>query len=340
MFEKTSYLLLLWLLPVIALLLRSAFRRKRKAAERFLEPVMVERLIPRFDPARAFFRGLILLTAMMFLFFAAAGPQYGVYFEDVSRRGADVFVLLDVSRSMLAEDVPPNRLQRAKSDIRDLLQRVVGDRVGLIVFAGKPVLKVPLTTDQGFFNEVLEKVDTKSAPSGGTAISDAIRKALDSLSQETDRDRAMVLITDGDDQDSMPLEAAKQAAAQKVRILTIGLGDPVEGGRIPIRDEAGKRTFLQYKGQEVWSKVDEKSLKEIADITGGVYIPASGKAFDLGQIYVNYLGRMQGTEFQIEHRKRYRQQFQIFLAVAVGLLFVYLLVPEYRSGDHQNAMRG
>ncbi len=335
MFEKPPYLLLLWLIPVLFVLLRRSFKRKRKAAERFLEPVMVERLFPRFSGTRAVFRGGVLLSAFTLLFFAVAGPQFGVSFEEVHRSGADVFVLLDVSRSMLAEDVPPNRLQRAKSDIRDLQQRVVGDRIGLIVFAGKPIVKVPLTTDQGFFNDVLENVGPNDAPRGGTAIGDAIRKALASMSAESGRDQAIVLITDGDDQDSMPLEAAQEAATRNIPILCIGMGDTVEGGRIPIRDDAGNKTFLKYDGREVWSKVDEKSLREIATITHGLYIPAAGKTFDLGLIYVTQLGRMQGNEFQVEHRKRYREQFQIFLAVAVGLLLLFVAVPEY--GD---ALRG
>jgi len=330
-FEKPSYLLFLWLVPVLAVLLRYAFKRKQAAAERFLQRNMVERLFPRFVGRRAVFRGSVLLLSLAFLFLAVGGPRFSVSFEEVRRSGADVFVLLDVSRSMLAEDVPPNRLRRAKSDIEDLLHRLGGDRAGLIVFAGKPIVKVPLTTDRGFFLDVLKHVDPNSAPRGGTAIGDAIRKALDSMPAEAMRDQAIVLITDGDDQDSMPLDAAKEATARKIRILCVGLGDPTDGGRIPIQDEAGNQTFLKYKGREVWSRVDEQTLREIATMTGGLYVPASGKTFDLGQIYDTKLGRMQGSDYQVEHRKRYREQFQIFLAVAVTLLFVYLAVPEYRT---------
>ena len=331
MFEKPSYLLFLWLIPLLAVLLRYAFKRKRTTAERFLEPNMVERLFPRLIRSRAVFRGSVLLLSTALLFFAVAGPRFGVSFEEVHRSGADVFVLLDVSRSMLAEDVPPNRLQRAKSDIEDLLHRLGGDRIGLIVFAGKPIVKVPLTTDRGFFLDVLKSVDPNSAPRGGTAIGDAIRNALDAMPTEAERDQVIVLITDGDDQDSMPLDAARDAAARSIRILCIGLGDPANGGRIPIWDEAGNKTFLKHEGREVWSKVDEQALREIAAITGGLYVPASAKTFDLGQIYETKLGRRQGSEFQVERRQRYREQFQVFLAVAVTLLFVYLAVPEYKE---------
>ena len=328
-FEKPFYLLFLWLIPALAVLLHYAFKRKRTTAEWFLQRNMVERLFPRLVGSRVVFRIGVLLLSLAFLFLATAGPRFGVAFEEVRHSGTDVFILLDVSRSMLTEDVPPNRLQRAKSDIEDLLHRLGSDRVGLIVFAGKPSLKVPLTTDRGFFLDVLKGVDPNSAPRGGTAVGDAIRKAIDLMPTEAARDHVIVLLTDGDDQDSMPLDAERDAAARNTRILCVGLGDPADGGRIPTQDRAGTQTFLRYKGHEVWSKVNEQMLQEIATITGGLYIPVSGKTFDLGQIYVAKFDRMRGNEYRVEHRKRYREQYQIFLVVAVTLLFVHLAVPEY-----------
>ncbi|MDR0704724.1 MAG: VWA domain-containing protein [Planctomycetaceae bacterium] len=328
MFDQPFFLLFLWFIPLLALLIRYAHKKKRQAAQRFLEPAMQKHLMPKRDGFRVLFRSIALLTAISLAWIAAAGPMFGVYFEDVSRKGADIFVLLDVSRSMLAEDIPPNRLKRAKSDIKDLLQRVIGDRIGLIVFAGKPMVKVPLTTDHRFYNETLDSVDVNSAPRGGTAIGDAIRKALDTMPPESNRDQAIVLITDGDDQESMPLEAAKDAAARNVRILSIGLGDPNEGGRIPIRDNNGNLIYLKHEGREVWSKVNEQTLKEIAQQTGGAYISAETRAFDLGQIYIDYLSRLKGGEFQVEQRKKFRQQYQVFLAAAVLFLFVYIGIRE------------
>jgi Ca-activated chloride channel family protein len=328
MFDRPFFLLFLWLIPVLALLLRYAYKKKRQAAEHFLATAMQEHLMPQRDSIRILIRSIVLLSAVSFGLIAVASPMFGVYFEEVSRKGADIFVLLDVSRSMLAEDAAPNRLTRAKSDIKDLLQHVVGDRIGLIVFAGKPLVKVPLTTDHGFYNEILDSVDTDSAPRGGTAIGDAIRKALDTMPPESNRDQAVVLITDGDDQESMPLEAAKEAAARNVRILAVGLGDTAEGGRIPIRDAAGNLTYLKHEGREVWSKVNEQTLREIAQQTEGVYIPAETRTFDLGQIYIDYLSRLKGGEYQVEQRKKFRQQYQVFLAAAVLLLFVYLVVRE------------
>jgi len=328
-FERTGYLLLLWLVPLLALLLWYAYTKKRQTALLFFDPTMVSRLMPPLDAGRFFRRALLLILACMFGIIAAAGPQFGTYYEEVSRTGVDVFVLLDVSRSMLAEDVAPNRLERAKTDIQDLLERVVGDRVGLIAFAGKPIIKVPLTTDQGFFLSVLRAVDTNSAPRGGTAIGDAIRLALRAMPPDAERERAIVLMTDGEDMDSMPLEAAQEAAERHVRILTIGLGHPDEGGRIPIRDERGNLTYLQHNGQEVWSKPDETTLREIARITEGAYIAAGMKTFDLGQIYADSIGKMQGNVYQTERRQKLRHQYQIFLAAAVLCLLLYAVAPEH-----------
>ncbi len=331
MFDQPYYLLLFWIFPPLALLFYGAFTRKRRLAARFLEAPMLQRLAPQLDGPRTLFRASLVLAGLALAVLAAAGPMFGVYFENVNRKGADVYVLLDVSRSMLAEDVAPNRLQRAKSDIRDLLDNVVGDRVGLIVFAGKPAVRVPLTTDHGFFLDILDRIDTNSAPSGGTAIGDAIRKALNSMPPETDRDQGIVLITDGEDLESMPLEAAQEAAARGVRILTIGLGNPNEGAPIPLRDTRGNLTFLTYQGEEVRTRVDGETLREIARITSGAYIPGEAGSFDLGQSYVKYLGSLQGGDSPVEQRRKYRQQFQVFLAAGVFLLLMFMAVPEYRK---------
>ena len=306
----------------------------------FLDESMMNHLMPTLDAGRFFRKSLLLLLAFVFSIVAVAGPRFGIYYEEVSRNGVDVFILLDVSRSMLAEDVVPNRLDRAKADIQDLLDRVVGDRVGLIAFAGKPIIKVPLTTDHGFFRQTLRSVNTNSVPHGGTAIGDAIRLALRAMPPEADRQRAIVLITDGEDQESMPLEAARDAAERQVRILTIGLGNPLEGGRIPMRDpNTGQLTYLKYNGQEVWSKMDETTLREIARITKGEHIPAGTKSFDLGQIYADSIGRMQGSAYQTEQRQKLRQQFQIFLVVAVVCLLLYTVTSEHREQPSNSLLR-
>jgi Ca-activated chloride channel family protein len=257
-----------------------------------------------------------------------AGPHFGEYYEKIARRGVDCFICLDVSRSMLAEDVKPNRLERAKADIRDLLAKLGGDRVGLIVFAGKPVVRVPLTNDDGFFRQSLDEVDVKSAPRGGTLIGDALRKAMESMPKRADSDQAIVLITDGEDQESMPYEAAKNAAEQGIKIFTVGLGDAAEGARIPVVDSAGKKLYVKDEQGEHWSKVDQELLKKIALDSGGAYIPAGTRAYDLGEVFEEHFsGLARGEETEKQLQKRNKEQYQLFLAFAIVLLAVERAIP-------------
>jgi Ca-activated chloride channel family protein len=327
--ENPNFLFGLWILPVVGALLVLSHRKRRAAAQRFADPAMVARLMPSFRGARPWLKGFLILLGLTCLIVAGARPRFGVYFERISQRGVDLFVMLDVSRSMLAEDVKPNRLGRAKADIRDLLRKLPGDRVGLIAFAGRPVVKVPLTTDHGFFLMALDEVNTRSAPRGGSLIGDAIRKGMEAMEERRDRDQVMVLITDGEDHDSFPAEAAKQAAERGVKIFTLGLGDPYEGARIPVRDEGGRLTFVKYQGQEVWSRMDEDLLKAIALETGGAYIPAKTTVYDLGQVYEDHLAGLTRGEIQAEKRKRFREQFQLFVCLGILLLLIDMMIPSY-----------
>ncbi len=328
--ETPSLLFGLWIVPLVAVAIVYAHRKRLGTAARFLDPVMVERLMPSLRSARPWIKGAALLMGLSLLVVSASRPRFGVYFEEVSQRGVDLFVLLDVSRSMLAEDVAPNRLGRAKSDIHDLLNKLTGDRVGLIVFAGSPVVKVPLTTDHGFFRMVLDDVDPGSAPRGGSLIGDAIRKAMESMEDRRERDQVLVLITDGEDHDSFPLEAAKQAAERGIKIFTVGLGDAAEGARIPVRDESGQLKYVKYDGQEVWSKMDERTLKEIALTTSGAYIPAKTQVYDLGRIYEDHLAHLTRGEIRSEKRKRYRERFQLFACLGLACLLAEMLIAAYR----------
>jgi Ca-activated chloride channel family protein len=327
--DNPNVLFGLWILPAVAALLVYAFRKRAAAAMRFADPVMVARLMPSFKGARPWIKGGLVLLGLTCLLIAGARPRFGVYFERVSQRGVDLFVLLDVSRSMLAEDVAPNRLERAKSDVKDLLKKLPGDRVGLIAFAGKPVVKVPLTTDQGFFLMALNEINTLSAPRGGSLIGDAIRKGMETFEDRRDRDQVMVLITDGEDHDSFPEEAAKKAAEQGVKIFTVGLGDP-DGARIPIRDEQGALRYVKESdGREHWSEMDEDLLKSIALNTQGAYIPAKTTAYDLGRVYEDHLAGLTRGEIQAEKRKRFQERFQLFVCLGVALLLLDMLIPSY-----------
>jgi Ca-activated chloride channel homolog len=329
-FDHSAILLLLWILPLVAGLMIYSQRKRAAAARRFVEDSMLTRLMPPLLRVRPWIKGFFLLIGLAAIIVACARPRFGVYFAKVVQRGVDCFICLDVSRSMLAEDVAPNRLERAKSDIRDLLKKLAGDHVGLIVFAGKPVVKVPLTTDDGFFRSVLDEVDTRSAPVGGTLIGDAIRKAIEAMPPRADNDRIIVLITDGEDQESYANEAAKQAAEKGIKIFTVGLGDATEGARIPIRSDSAGLSYLKEEDKkEHWSKTDQNLLKEIALATGGAHISAGTKAYDLGQVYEDHLANLARGEEEIVKRKRFREQYQIFLGLGIALLAMERMIPIY-----------
>ena len=319
--HSPNLLWLLWLLPLLGWLLYRAHQKRLAAARAFATGAMRTRIVPQFPSSRTWTKSILLLLAIATSIVAVARPKYGAYFEQVSQQGVDLFVLLDVSRSMLAEDIAPNRLERAKSDIIDLLERIPTDRIGLIVFAGKAVPRIPLTNDHTFYRQMLRDVDVDTAPIGGSLIGDAIRAGLSAMPHRSDRDQIMVLITDGEDHDSFPLDAAKLAADRGVKIITVGLGDTNDGARIPEKSQRTGVGFVKDKqGKEVWSRMDESLLKKIALETSGAYIPARTMAYDLGQIYDDHLSNLTRSEMRTEKRKRYREQFQWFTAIAFVLL--------------------
>lgn len=325
-----SILYLLWTVPIFVGVLWAAERSKRTAIDRFLDAPMAAQLAPSRSTNRFFAKLALRTVALILCILALAGPQYGEEILEVEVSGIDAFILLDVSRSMLAEDVKPNRLARAKSDILDLLRELEGDSVGLITFAGAPVVQVPLTTDTSFFRMVLRGVDCDSAPRGGTLIGDAIRKALASLDQTTERSQLLVLITDGDDQESFPIEAAKQASERNIKMITVGLGDIGEGARIPERAEDGSLSFVQYEGQVIWSKMDSELLQEIADVTSGVWVPAQTRAYNLAAIYQAQLQGLTSADETTATKQQKRNRFQWFLIPALLLLACDSLISIFR----------
>lgn len=312
-------------------------RQRRRAAEAFVAQAMWARILPADSRARFWMKTILRETALVSGLVALAGPRWGTQYEEVVPRGSDLYILIDVSRSMLAQDVPPSRLGRAKSDVAALINRLEGERVGLIAFAGQAVVKCPLTVDYDAFRRTLDDLDTGSAPRGGTAIGDAIRKALEVFHERAERDQAILLITDGDDQQSYPLEAAEKAAERHVTVFTVGLGDADQGARVPqaadSKSAAGSQSFVEYQGQQVWSKLDNTLLKEIALKTSGVYVPVGIKAYDLGELYADYLQGRRGAEDEGHKRLRHGEQFQIFLALALFALLADLFTRLYSPSN-------
>ena len=316
------------------------YSRGKRAAARsvFMMQPMMKRMMPPLSATRFWLKLILMEIAIVSGLVALAGPQFGEQYEVVIPRGSDLYVMIDVSRSMLADDVLPTRLGRAKADVSALVNRLEGERIGLIAFAGQAVVKCPLTVDYDSFRRALDELDPNSAPRGGTAIGDAIRKALEVFNANADRDQAILLITDGDDQDSYPLEAATVAAERQVTVFTVGLGDSERGSRVPLKGNS--TAFTEYEGQQIWSKLDNKLLQEIALKTSGVYIPAGTRAYDLGQLYADHLQGRRGKEAEGQQRMRRGERYQIFLAIALFALLVEQCLSPYPKLQLFNPSQG
>lgn len=332
--ESIEWLFLLWALPCVGLLFVYAGWRRRQALRLFAGLEIAERLSRSLSPARRRWKAALLLTALGLMVLAMARPQWDPKPQVVRRQGRDVVFVLDVSRSMLAEDLAPNRLERAKLAINDCIDVLEGDRVGLVVFAGNALVACPLTLDYGFFRMMLNQVTTESVSRGGTMIGDALRKTLEEVFDDQQRRfKDIILITDGEDHDSFPLEAAKQAGERGIRLLAVGLGDEQEGRPIPIAEGQGRR-YLEYRGETVRSRLDADTLRSMVNATpGGKYLPVATGTINLDSVYANLIAVAEKREVESGTIRRYEEKFQIFLAAAVMLLCLETALSERRRGS-------
>lgn len=284
-FARADLVHLVWVAAALVLLLGWLELRGRGALARFLSAVMQRRLVLAQPPGRRLARlGFVFLTLLCGVG-ALMRPQTSDATEriDASRIAADIVVALDVSRSMLADDAAPTRLDRAKAEISDMVDELEGHRVGLVAFAGRASLLAPLTADYGYFRMVLRSVDTRTVSRGGTRIGDAIRSALGAFDPGPGS-KLILLVTDGEDHESYPREAAEEALEAGVRIVAIGFGSE-EGSQITLVDpDTGARELLTHQGAPVVSKLDGPLLREMALTTEGAYVPAGVAALDLESI--------------------------------------------------------
>ena len=324
------YTLFLLVFPVIPVYVW-CFWRKRKMLNTLAQTDLLKAINPSVSTPRQVFKTVLLMTAFIAIIFALTRPAWNPTPHEVKHKGRDVVILLDTSRSMLAEDIKPNRLERAKIAIEDLMETIRGDRIGIITFAGSASVKCPLTQDYTFVRMALGQISTESTPRGGTNVGDAIRKAVnDVFDQQVKEFKDIILITDCDDlEESFPVQAAEKVGQQGIRILAVGLGNPDEGARIPITDADGTKAFLKYQGQEVWTKLDEKTLRQVAAATpAGAYIPVQTGTFDLGQIYNDLVASAQRRELESTTVLQYDEKFQIFLALALILIVTEEFISE------------
>lgn len=330
-FGDPQWLIYLWGVPILAVLMSLSARRRRRAVRRFADVALLRRTGDRVRPWARLLKACMTLVALGLTTIALARPLGDPVPTPMERSGRDVIFIVDVSRSMLAEDLAPNRLERAKLLVEDAISALEGDRVALVAFAGTTVIKSPLTVDYGFVRLMLDQLAPDSVSRGGSLIGDAIRKTLAELVPEDDdgRHRDIILITDGEDHDSFPVEAAMEARDRNVRIIVIGLGDHETGAPIPITDDAGRRAYLEYEGSIVRSRLEEAQLREIAAASReGVYFPVRLGAIEMDQVYRDLVREGERRLIEEQQAPRRRELFQWLLAGAFVLLVVEGLISE------------
>ncbi len=322
-FDRTAMLFWIWAVPVLFLFFLYGFRRRKRLLRRFASERMLPALIPAGD--RRGLRAALILAAVALGVLAMAGPQYGFHWEEIEQQGVELIVALDCSRSMLATDVSPTRLDRAKREIFDLLGRLRGDRVGLVAFAGTAFLQCPLTVDYAAFYLFLDALGPDMLPVGGTDLAAAVRTSLDAFGEPTDADRAVILITDGEQTgEGDPLAAARAAAEAEVRLFSVGVGGP---SGVPVPDAQGGLR-KDAAGNIVITRLDEATLREMAEITGGTYVRSVAGDMDLDTIYERDIrGRMEAAAIEGGRRRVWEDRYQWPLALAVLALLLEMLLP-------------
>lgn len=322
---------LLWLLlvfpPALVAFSWWALHKRQLLMTRFIQARLLPGLVAGLSSSRQKVRVACLVLAVAAMIIALARPQWGFIWEEVKVRGVDIVVAIDTSKSMLARDIAPNRLTRAKLAALDLMQLAKSDRLGLIAFAGNAFLQCPLTIDDAAFRQSVEALDVNTIPQGGTAVAEAIQTAQTAF-KEGDNHRVLVLLTDGEDHDSGALEAAQKAAQAGLKIYTIGVGTPA-GELLRIKDAQGQEDYVRdEQGNVVKSHLNERLLQDIASATdGGFYLHLSG-AKTMDTLYEQGLAKLPKSEHQQKLVKRYEERFQWPLGIAILLLVAEILLPE------------
>lgn len=320
-------LVALALVPLLAVFLVRAARSRQQALSEFVAAALLPTVVPEIDPRRRLIRAGLLLGAVLCLALALAGPKWGFRWQEVRRQGVDLVIAIDTSRSMLATDLKPNRLTRAKLAVRDLVARLQGDRIGLVAFAGTAFLQCPLTHDYGAFVESLASVDVGLIPKGGTALGAAIEAAVGAFEGSEGKHQAILLITDGEDNEGGVEEAAKKASERGIRVFTVGIGTP-DGELIPL--ETGGYV-KDRSGQVVKSRLGEATLQQIATTTNGVYLATTGGGLDLAALHREHIDSLEKRELSSTLERRFENRFQFPLGLAILLLAIEPLIGDRRS---------
>jgi len=329
--EEKIWFWILLVIPVIILLFAILQFWKYRTQKRFANSKLLKRLSPNQSVFKSILKIIVLSLAIACFAIALVNPKIGTKLETVKRQGVDIVFAVDVSKSMLAEDVAPNRLEKSKQLVTQIINNLASDRVGIIAYAGKAFPQLPITTDYASAKMFLNNMNTDMLSSQGTAISEAIELAKTYYDNEEQTNRVLIIISDGEDHTEAASSIAEEASDEGIRIFTIGVGD-IKGGRIPIKRNG---ILLNYKkdnqGETVITKLNEETLKDIADEANGAYINGNNTADVIKEIK-DILNKMDKTEFEAKEFADYKDQFQWFLGFGIFFLFLDIFFLERKTG--------
>jgi len=329
-FGNVEILYGLAIIPVLVIVFIIAYHSKKRALKRFGELKIISGLMPYVSHSRPVLKFIFLMLALVSIIFAAADPQFGSKLEKVKREGVEIIIALDVSNSMLAEDIKPNRLERAKRSISKMIDQLRNDKIGLIIFAGDAYVQVPITTDYSAVKMYLETIDTDIVPRQGTAIGSAIDLGLRSFDEESNLDKAMIVITDGENHQGNAIEAAEKAADKGIAIHMIGMGSN-KGVPIPLRKQNGQVVYQKdQNGNTVISKLNEKVLKNIAAETDGSFSLATNSSTGLNELFKE-ISKMEKKEIESKIYADYEHRFQYLIGLALLFLFIDIMLLDRKN---------
>ena len=330
-FAQPYFMLFIFTAISLVLFYVWAFKMRKKTWERFAQEGLLKELLAGVDPDRQRLKAILLVLGMLLCFLALMRPQWGFEWQEMKRKGLDIIIALDTSKSMLAGDIKPSRLERAKLAIGDFAQDIKGDRMGLIAFAGSAFLECPLTIDYGGFLLSLKNIDVNTIPRPGTSISGAIKEAMRSFSAGDGNNKVLIIITDGEDHEGDPLKLAGEAKKAGIIICCIGIGTK-EGELIFVEQESGAKEFLKdAEGNAVKSSLNEEVLQKIALAASGTYIRSTNTDFGLDLLYNGRLSKMEKREFEGKMSKVYDERFQIPLFIGLCFILLELLISDRKT---------
>jgi Ca-activated chloride channel family protein len=328
-FSHQEYLYALALIPLFTAIFVWVLLARKKRLLRFGDTELVSRLMPDASTRKPVLKFILLMIAFTFTVLGVAGPKYGIKLQETKRKGIEIIIALDVSNSMMAEDIQPNRLERAKQAVSRLIDRLGDNKIGLIVFAGEAYVQLPITVDYVSAKMFLSTISPDIVPIQGTAIGAAINLAVNSFSPTSEAGKAIIVITDGENHEDNPAKAAEEALTRGVNVYTIGVGSP-QGVPIPVRT-AGQRDFMKDRsGNTVMTRLDEKTLQEIAMAGKGIYARATTANMRLDEVY-NEINKLEKSEYEAKVYTDFAEMFQWAFGAALVFLLAELLMSNRKN---------